>query len=182
MHSRYFAVGGICILAVLIGFAACVNPREGYAPEQPIKFSHQVHRGDQEIQCTYCHSNVTEGPQASLPGADTCMNCHSQIKGSTPFFKEQISKVRKKWKSGEEIEWVKVHDLPDHVQFSHQPHLLEGFDCSECHGEVPKPSMNAGPGDVDRIAVENRFNMGFCVDCHRQPENNAPVDCVTCHY
>lgn len=182
MHTRYLAVGGMAVLAALAVVSACVNPRIGYAPEQPVKFSHNVHVGDQEIPCTYCHTGVTEGPKASIPGADTCMNCHAQVEGQSAFAKKEIGKVKEAWKEGRPIRWVKVHDLPDHVQFSHQPHILQGFECSTCHGEIPKPSMNQGPGEVDRIAVENRFNMGWCVNCHRQPENDAPVDCVTCHY
>ena len=182
MHIRYFAVGGILTLSGMIAFAACVNPREGYAPEQPVKFSHQIHVGDQEIQCTYCHTEVTDGPKASVPGLDTCMNCHSEVKGESTLAKQEIEKVRKHWREGTPIQWTKVHDMPDHVQFSHQPHILAGKQCSDCHGDIPKPSLEAGPGEVDRITVENQFNMGWCVNCHRKPENNAPVDCATCHY
>lgn len=182
MDVRLFAVGGLGVLAALVAFAACTNPREGYAPEQPVKFSHHVHAGQNEIQCSYCHTNVSEGPQASIPGAETCMNCHSQVAGSTPFAKKEIGKLREAWEKGQPIRWVKVHDLPDHVQFSHKPHIQRGLDCNECHGQIPKPSMDQGPGQVDRVAVENRFNMGWCVNCHRKPEHNAPVDCATCHY
>jgi len=186
MFHRYVVVGGICTLALLVGFASCVNPKKGYAPEQPIKFSHKVHVGENEMECSYCHSQVTEGPHASVPGADTCMNCHAQVEGSTKFYKNEIDKLQKAWREGRSIEWKRVHDLPDHVQFSHQPHILEGVACSECHGQIPQASMpnpanEEGPR-VDRIAVENRFNMGWCIECHRQPENNAPINCATCHY
>ncbi len=182
MQYRYFAVAGLLLLSGLIAFAACVNPRKGYAPEQPVKFSHLVHVNDHDVQCTYCHTEVTEGPKASLPGADTCMNCHSQVKGQSTLAKQEIKKVREAWRNGDSIEWVKVHDMPDHVQFSHQPHILAGKECKDCHGDIPKSSMEDGPGKVDRIEVSNRFNMGWCVNCHREPENNAPVDCATCHY
>lgn len=187
MFHRYVVVGGICTLALLVGFAACVNPREGYAPEQPIKFSHKVHVSNNEIECSYCHSQVTEGPKASVPGADTCMNCHAKVEGSTQFYKKEIEKLQKAWRNGQSIEWKRVHDLPDHVQFAHQPHILRGIGCNECHGQIPQtsipdPSYDDGTARVDRIAVENRFNMGWCVDCHRQPEHNASVNCSTCHY
>lgn len=192
MHTRFFATAGMLALTLLVGFSACINPREGYAPEQPVKFSHHVHVGKNEIQCTYCHVGVTEGPKATIPGADTCMNCHSLIQGNQgprqlsedqqALYKNEISKVREAWKSGEPIKWVKVHDMPDHVQFSHQPHIMAGVGCESCHGNIPKSTMKEGPGVVDRVAIEVPFNMGWCVNCHRQPEYNAPVDCATCHY
>jgi hypothetical protein len=120
------------------------------------------------------------------------MNCHSLIQGNQgprqlsedqqALYKNEISKVREAWKSGEPIKWVKVHDMPDHVQFSHQPHIMAGVGCESCHGNIPKSTMKEGPGVVDRVAIEVPFNMGWCVNCHRQPEYNAPVDCATCHY
>ncbi|MFW5967624.1 MAG: cytochrome c3 family protein [Persicimonas sp.] len=173
MKTRFFTAFGIATLALLIGFSACVDPREGYTPSQPIEFSHKLHAGNNEIPCEYCHTSVGESPHASVPTVDTCMNCHNQVEGNTDSGKQEIQKVRDAWREGESIEWVKVHDMPDHVQFSHEPHINEGVDCTECHGQV---------NTMDTVSVQNEFNMGWCVDCHREPENNAPVDCVTCHY
>lgn len=173
MKTRYLTIAAALALALLIGFSACVNPRKGYAPKQPIAFSHQLHAGTNQIPCQYCHVSVGEGPKSSVPAVNTCMNCHSQVKGRTPAGREEIKKITDAWQSGEPIEWVKVHDLPDHARFSHQPHIVKGLDCSECHGQV---------NTMDVVATQNAFNMGWCVNCHRQPENNAPVDCVTCHY
>ena len=180
------------VLSVLIGVVACINPREGYAPEQPIKFSHNIHSSQQEIPCTYCHVTVAEGPSASVPGLNTCMNCHSAVKNiknpesigqqKAEMLNGEIKKLRKKWREGDPVRWTKVHDMPDHVQFSHQPHMLEGISCQKCHGQIPKSSIDKGPGQVDRVEVSNRFNMGWCVNCHRKDKNNAPVDCATCHY
>jgi Zn ribbon nucleic-acid-binding protein len=54
-----------------------------------------------------------------------------------------------------------VHDLPDHVYFNHSVHVNAGFGCTECHGQV------------DEMAVvwrENDLTMGWCLDCHRNPE------------
>lgn len=169
MNARYLTIAGILVLAAAIGFSACFNPRQGYAPEQPIAFSHQLHAGINEIPCGYCHVNPGEGPVSGVPSVNTCMNCHSQVKTESP----EIQKVSKAWRDGTPIKWVKVHDMPDHVQFSHTPHISRGIDCSECHGAVNR---------MDVVEVTNPFNMGWCVDCHRQPQHNAPIDCVTCHY
>lgn len=176
MKTRYLTVLGIISIAVLISFSACINPRKGYAPKQPIPFSHQLHAGENQIPCRYCHVSVGEGPHASVPGVNTCMNCHNLIKevpGNPGVKSKPIAQIQEAWDSGEPIEWVKVHDLPDHAQFSHTPHINFGFDCSECHGQV---------NSMDVVETQNAFNMGWCVNCHRQPEHNASVDCVTCHY
>ncbi|MEM1350499.1 MAG: cytochrome c3 family protein, partial [Myxococcota bacterium] len=130
---------------------------------------HQLHAGQNQIACRYCHVGVGEGPHASIPSVNTCMNCHSLVKTGSP----EIKKIKAAWDSGEPIKWVKVHDLPDHARFSHTPHTNFGLDCTECHGQV---------NTMEVVAVQNPFNMGWCVNCHRQPEYNAPVDCVTCHY
>lgn len=169
MNTRYLTVIGIATVAILISFSACVNPRKGYAPEQPIKFSHALHSGQNQIACRYCHVMPGAGPHSSVPGVNTCMNCHALVKTQSP----EIKKVRKAWETGEPIKWVKVHDLPDHARFSHQPHIAFGFDCSECHGQVNR---------MEVVATQNEFNMGWCIDCHRDPKHNASIDCVTCHY
>jgi len=169
MKPQYLTIVGIAAISFFVVLTACMNPRKGYAPIQPIAFSHQIHAGANQIPCRYCHVSPGEGPISSVPGVNTCMNCHSQVKTQAP----EIQKIHKAWKSGVPIEWVKVHDMPDHVRFSHQPHLNRGFDCTECHGQV---------NSMDIVSTQNKFNMGWCVNCHRQPENNAPIDCGTCHY
>lgn len=169
MKARYLTIAGVLVLAIAIGFSACFNPREGYAPEQPFAFSHQLHAGVHEIPCGFCHVSPGEGPHSSVPSVNTCMTCHSQVALQSPMIQE----LRQHWEDGRPVEWVKVHDLPDHVKFSHTPHIQRGLDCSECHGQVNR---------MDVVEVTNPFNMGWCVDCHREPEHNAPIDCVTCHY
>lgn len=173
MRQRFLLCSSLLALALLIGFSACVNPRKGYAPTQPIEFSHALHSGSNEIPCRYCHVGNTEGPSSVVPSVNTCMNCHGEIQGNSPTGKENIKKIREAWRSGQPIRWVKVHDMPDHVRFSHQPHLNAEIDCAECHGEVE---------NMEKVSTQNEFNMGWCVNCHRQPENNASIDCAVCHY
>lgn len=169
MKARHLTIAGVLILVCAIGFSACFNPREGYSPEQPFAFSHKIHAGINEIPCGYCHVSPGEGPHSSVPSINTCMNCHSQVATSSAA----IQDLMKHWEEGRPVEWVKVHNLPDHVRFSHTPHIQRGLDCTECHGQV---------NSMDRLEVTVPFNMGWCVDCHRQPEHNASIDCVTCHY
>ena len=167
MCTRYLPILLFGVVVAALTLPACTNPREGYEPSQPIAFSHELHAGTNQIPCGYCHVGQGEGPHASVPGVNTCMNCHSLVKTESP----EIQKIHSAWKSGEPIKWVKVHDLPDHARFSHQPHIDHGFECAECHGKVEEMPV---------VAIQNPFNMGWCIGCHR--ENNGPQDCVTCHY
>ncbi|HWL00037.1 MAG TPA: c-type cytochrome, partial [Parapedobacter sp.] len=56
-----------------------VGVHEGYKPVQPIKFSHQLHAGVNQIDCQYCHGGAYQSKNASIPSANVCMNCHKAI-------------------------------------------------------------------------------------------------------
>lgn len=141
----------------------------GYEPDQPIPFSHQQHAGDLKIDCKYCHTSTEVSRHASVPSGNICMNCHMVVKMDSPW----IQQVSEKYNSGESIHWEKVHLLPDHVKFNHAAHVRAGKDCTECHGNVEQ---------MEVVEQYNSLSMGWCVSCHRKPENNAPTNCGTCHY
>ncbi len=172
-------LGGIAYL-----FAADAK-YQGYAPDQPIPFSHKIHAGELKISCQYCHTGVEVSAHAVVPDQGTCLKCHSVVASDSP----NIQYLRQTFKQGVPIRWVKVHDLPDHVRFSHRPHIARGFDCNQCHGDLAK---GLRVEDMDKIQVTTKFNMGWCVNCHRdnsmqeeKPGNNHTVkltECSTCHY
>jgi len=139
----------------------------GYKPEQPIEFSHELHAGQKQIPCQYCHFGARRSASAVVPGLNTCMGCHLYVKTDSP----RIQYITKLYKDKEPIRWVKVHDLPDHAHFVHSQHVKAGVDCASCHGQVEKMS------EVQQVAP---LQMGWCIDCHK--ENNARVNCSTCHY
>ena len=175
-----FAIGG----AVASVFPTASN--EGYSPEQPIPFSHKKHAGDNKIACMYCHSDVEKSRHASVPALNVCMNCHSVVKTDSPY----IQKIHKAFETGEPIQWIRVHELPDFVYFPHKRHVAKGVSCETCHGNVK---------GMDRIHQESPLTMGWCLDCHRgktTPANVlarvypgvkdphgpvAPQACTTCH-
>lgn len=136
------------------------------APVQPIAFSHAKHAGELKLECTKCHIYADKGPQATVPAMSICMSCHNKVAVDKP----EIKKLTKYWKEKEPIPWVKVHDLPWHVYFSHKRHVKKGIQCQTCHGEVQAMPV---------IRQARSLKMGWCVSCHR--ENNAPTDCLTCH-
>lgn len=158
------------VLAGALGtfyFLYKIGDNRGYAPDQPIPFSHKRHAGDNKIPCLYCHANADRSRHATIPSMDTCMNCHSVVKTDSPL----IQKVQQAHRDGKAIVWTKIHDMPDFVFFNHERHIARGVDCTVCHGNV---------ATMDKVGQEKILNMGFCVDCHR--ENNAPLDCDTCHH
>lgn len=142
----------------------------GYQPEQPLPFSHEQHVGQNKIQCQFCHNQVEFSKTSNVPALSTCMNCHMQVNGTKN--PDAIKKLRDAYNDGKPVEWVKVHMLPDHVQFNHQAHVSRGVNCSTCHGPIET---------MTRVYQYSDLSMGWCVNCHRQPENKAPLNCSTCH-
>lgn len=146
------------------------------APTQPIAFPHPAHVQQAGIDCVFCHRTVTTQPAASIPPVQQCVFCHKIVATESP----EVGKLLAAWDNNQPIEWVRVHRLPDHVRFIHEAHITffsakDGVPasavCSLCHGDV---------GSMQKVKQDKSLKMGFCVDCHRA--NNAPTDCVICHY
>ena len=157
----------IIILFLLLGAKATfdglygIGVHQGYAPTQPIPFSHKLHAGEMEINCAYCHTGVYKGKQAGIPSASICMNCHNAIKQGSP----NIQKIYTAIENDEPIEWVRVHNLPDLAYFNHSQHTnVAGLDCQNCHGEIPQ---------MEVVEQRHSLTMGWCIDCHRQTDVNA---------
>ena len=148
--------------------AAALGRQQGYSPDQPIWFSHQVHVKQNKIDCEYCHSTARESRHAGIPSANVCLNCHNSVKKGNLTGEKEIAKIFEAVESGKPIEWIKVHNLPDHVYFNHAQHVNAGkVDCEECHGPVE---------EMNRIVQVAPLSMKWCLDCHRtkgvQFENN----------
>lgn len=146
--------------------------QEHYAPDQPVKFSHKVHVGENSIDCKYCHTTVEYSKSAGIPPTNLCMNCHILIREGTNSGKFEIAKIVNASETGEPIDWIRIHNLPDHVFFSHAVHVSSGkIDCIQCHGPVQ---------EMDIMRQENDLSMGWCVNCHRETnvhfEDNAYYD------
>ncbi|WP_181305916.1 c-type cytochrome [Rufibacter sp. XAAS-G3-1] len=145
-----------------------VGIQQGYAPRQPIAFSHKLHAGDHQINCNYCHTSVYKSASANIPSANICMNCHSQIKKESP----EIQKIYRAIENNKPIEWVRVHNLPDLAYFNHSQHTkVGGVECQTCHGPIET---------MEVVAQYSPLTMGWCIDCHRNTplntEGNAYYD------
>ena len=131
----------------------------GYAPEQPVPYSHELHAGELGIDCRYCHTGVETGARATIPPTQTCMNCHATVKTES----EQLALVRESFETGEPIPWVRVHDLPDYAYFDHSAHVTRGVGCESCHGRIDK---------MEVVHQSEGLNMAWCLGCHRAPETH----------
>lgn len=138
-----------------------IGVHQGYAPAQPINFSHKLHAGDMEIDCAYCHTGVYKGKQAGIPSSSICMNCHNTIKRESP----EIQKIYRAIETNTPVEWVRVHNLPDLAYFNHSQHTaVGGLDCENCHGDIK---------NMEVVQQRSTLTMGWCIDCHRQTDVNA---------
>lgn len=139
----------------------------GYAPFQPVPYSHKQHAGDYGLDCRYCHTCVEKSPYANVPATQTCMNCHKAIMTDS----EPLLPIRESYSTGLPVKWVRVHKLPDFVNFDHSAHLRAGVGCVSCHGRI------------DQMVVVRQampLSMGWCLECHRHPEKQLrPRDKVT---
>ncbi|SIS98104.1 c-type cytochrome [Belliella pelovolcani] len=144
-----------------------VGIQQGYAPKQPIAFSHQLHAGQYEIECQYCHTGVELGKSANIPSANICMNCHTHIQnvGGKDGISPEIQKIYNAVDNNQPIEWVRIHNLPDLAYFNHAQHVaVGGIECQTCHGPIE---------EMEVVYQHSSLTMGWCIDCHRQTDINA---------
>jgi mono/diheme cytochrome c family protein len=158
-----FLVGALGFKAIINGLYS-VGVQQGYAPKQPIAFSHKIHAGQYEIDCKYCHIGVMKGKSATIPSVNICMNCHNQIKSGTTTGDGEIAKIVRAFNENKPIEWVRIHNLPDLAYFNHAQHVnVGGIECQTCHGPIET---------MDVVRQHSLLTMGWCIDCHRKTDIN----------
>ncbi|WP_416439395.1 c-type cytochrome [Phnomibacter sp. MR] len=172
-----FIVAGVYISKGAVG----LGRSKDYQPEQPIYYSHKVHAGVNQINCLYCHGGAQESKHANIPSVNVCMNCHMAIneyKGEPLYTADGkevngTNEIKKLYEfagftpgqpwdpsKAKPIEWIKIHNLPDHVYFNHAQHVKAGqVACQTCHGEIQKM------GEVYQFSD---LSMGWCINCHRE--------------
>ncbi len=218
MNKRNLTI--LLLLALLAGtiiYAGSVNLNlpgvdEGYAPAQPIAFSHRLHAGDLQMQCLYCHTGADKSRHAGIPSANICMNCHRFVTAGWDKVKLEEQQAKKEKREArflvsdelqklyravgydaekgkytmvneqQPLRWIRVYNLPDFVFFDHRRHVNAGVACQRCHGPV---------NTMEKIEQTSDLTMGWCVNCHRRvnrgdiPElkgRHASITCAVCHY
>ena len=169
----------------VFGFLMQIGIDQGYAPVQPIHYSHKIHAGDNQIDCKYCHSSARKSKTAGIPSLNVCMNCHKNIaeyegeedieNGYTKeFYTGEIKKLYKAVGWDEEdlsytgvteaVKWTRIHNLPDFAYFNHSQHVtVAAIDCQKCHGPIEEMEI------VEQFAP---LTMGWCINCHRETNVN----------
>lgn len=168
LRQKSTIAAALLVFIALLGYttverAQKLGRSKGYAPEQPINFSHKIHAGVNQINCLYCHSSAEKSKSASIPSVNVCMNCHKAVQeGRSPAGTAEIAKIVEAYNNNTPIKWVKIHNLPDHVYFNHAQHVKAGkIECQTCHGPIET---------MDKVAQHASLSMGWCINCHRQTE------------
>lgn len=180
MRWTYAALAGVA--AVAAGSLAFVHAQGASATqemqaavaavstEEPIAFPHNVHAGENRIDCKYCHFSAERSTSAGIPPVASCMGCHTVVQGRNQ--PEEVNKLRGYWDRQEAIPWVNIYKVSEHVHFPHMRHVAAGVDCTACHGEVKEIGVIT--------QVNQPLSMGWCLDCHIT--QGASRDCTVCHY
>ena len=161
------AIGVVFIvLGVAVALPYYATPkytRVGYQPTQPVPFSHKIHVEQNGMDCRFCHSFGERSSHSNVPTNQVCFNCHGAGKGQIKLASPKLEPVRKAAETGDPIKWVKIHKAPDYVYFNHSAHLNRGISCVSCHGKV---------NEMEVVYHDQPQSMGWCLDCHRNPEKN----------
>jgi hypothetical protein len=156
-------LSGLIVIALGVGLNSLQRSpwvtRQGQRPDQPVPFSHKHHVQGLGLQCQYCHTSVEKAAYAGIPPTKTCINCHAQIWTNAQL----LEPVRHSWATGESIQWIRIHDLPDYVYFNHQIHVNKGIGCASCHGRVDEMPL---------MYQQSSLQMEWCLNCHRNPAVN----------
>ena len=171
-HKIKYRMVTVLVLLISLGMvtkmiataAIDLGRMQDYAPDQPIKFSHKIHAGENRIDCKYCHHTAEYGKSSGIPSMQLCLNCHVVVREGSNSGKFEISKVIEANELQKPVQWVRIHNLPDHVFFSHAQHVgIAKIDCKKCHGPV---------AEMDIMRQYSDLSMGWCINCHRETKVN----------
>ncbi|HEX7366528.1 MAG TPA: cytochrome c3 family protein [Pelobium sp.] len=176
----FFVVLALLITLGSFGWMGLWNTgvQQGYQPVQPIKFSHQLHAGTNQIECQYCHSGAWKSKNATIPSLNICMNCHKYVQATEKYNGEispEIQKIytaldynpetQKYGTNTRPIEWVRIHNLPDLAYFNHSQHVkVAGIACQKCHGPIQ---------EMAEVYQYSPLTMKWCINCHKETEVNS---------
>jgi hypothetical protein len=168
------SITGVLITWILAVNAIAFGRSRGFSPDQPIKFSHAVHAGQNKIDCIYCHYSARSSRTSGIPPGNVCMNCHLLVRTGTRSGVTEINKVVSAYESRTAVKWIRIYKLPDFVFFSHAQHVTAGgIDCETCHGNVK---------EMNRLTQIPNLAMGWCIHCHDTRKVNLSNEYYKTYY
>ena len=209
-RRKWTAIPGFLALAAaatVVSAYSGASSSQYNSPEQPVHFPHPRHagavntkdpsKGGLGMNCLYCHYAGNKGLDPGMPAVGTCMGCHTVVLGKADSSKKQIAKLTAYWNKKQPVPWVRIHKVPDYVNFPHMRHTNAGVTCQTCHGQIQNQYQ---------VAQAASLNMGWCINCHvngynaaeghrlagapdsvvraaeKLPVHKARYDCSSCHY
>lgn len=151
-----FLVAGVAAVGAIF-YRSPYYTNQNVVRSQPVPFYHEHHVAGLGIDCRFCHFNVENAAYAGIPPTHVCMTCHSQVWTEAGV----LEPVRESYRTGQSIEWQKVHRLADYAYFNHSVHINKGIGCATCHGQVDNISL---------MYQHATLQMSWCLECHREPE------------
>jgi hypothetical protein len=168
------SVTGVLITWIIAVNAIAFGRARGFSPDQPIKFSHAVHAGQNKIDCNYCHYSARSSKTSGIPPGNVCMNCHLLVRTGTRSGVTEINKLVEAYESRKAVDWIRIYRLPDFVFFSHAQHISAGgINCEACHGNVK---------EMHRLYQVPDLSMGWCIHCHDSRKVNFSDEYYKTYY
>jgi hypothetical protein len=169
-------LGGVALFVVYFWFSP-KHTDVGYAPVQPIAYSHKLHAGDLAIDCRYCHNNVEQSAHAGVPPTQTCLNCHNMVKPDSPLLQQLRDRKDEKGQAKADAPstpWLRIHKIPDYAYFDHSAHVTVGVGCVSCHGRIDT---------MEVVRQTEPLSMAWCLKCHRdvrdfEARHTEPADVI----
>jgi hypothetical protein len=174
INGLILTVTGVFLTWLLVDKAIEFGRFDGFEPNQPIKFSHAVHAGQNKTDCNYCHYTAKTSKSAGIPSGSICYNCHFLVRNGTRSGTTEIAKIIDHLEQKKSVEWIRIYKVPDFVSFSHQQHVTAGqISCEACHGTVK---------EMDRLKQVPDLSMGWCIDCHETRKVNFSNEYYKTYY
>lgn len=198
---QYSLVTLLFLANIYLLFNLNINPigvNKGFAPEQPIAFSHRIHAGELSIDCLYCHTGADKGGHAGIPSLNICMNCHRFVMArweKVLFENEMANNEKRDPKPVISDELKKLYEAVgfdyNQMKFANKPYSgkpiawtkvydLPDFaiidHSSHVNGGVNCSHCHGAVETMDKIEQVTDLTMGWCVNCHRDVTRGKIAD------
>ncbi len=161
--------------------------QQGYAPEQPIVYSHRLHAGELGIDCQFCHSAAGQGRHAGIPSTDVCMKCHRLVTASAGVLSEQArlqDQLKKLTTNGDGIraKRAELEDRLGRLEIPSKP-LKALYETLGLNDPSTAVSAEEAAGNEDASSIEwaRVHNLPDYVYFDHRAHVTAGVACQKCH-